>query len=117
VRRRRSGGKGKGGGDETHSLTLSHTFPHTHPLPDTNAPSSPERQSPTKPAGPRRRPGRRVCHADPGRMPPYRQFATIAEIKAIMQQGVAEVPSYQAYVSRGKLQKYEQEVRRPLSVC
>jgi hypothetical protein len=44
-------------------------------------------------------------------MPAYRQFATLAEIKAIMQQGVAEVPSYKAYVSRGKLQKYEQEVR------
>eukprot|EP00798_Chlamydomonas_sp_ICE-L_P009839 gene9839-7725_t len=48
---------------------------------------------------------------DPGLYPLYRKFATIQELKCLMQQGVEETPTYFAYISKGQLTSYEDEVR------
>jgi hypothetical protein len=51
-----------------------------------------------------------------GTLPRYRMFASLPELKVLMQQGVAENPSFQAYLVRGGLQAYEQKVRQQADV-
>lgn len=47
---------------------------------------------------------------NPGPFPRYRCLLTLLELKAVMQQGVAETPHFKSYLMRQKLQAYENEV-------
>ncbi len=49
---------------------------------------------------------------DPGPKPRLRMLASMPEVKVLMQQGVSEAPSFQAYLVGGGLQAYENQVRR-----
>ncbi|GAX77539.1 hypothetical protein CEUSTIGMA_g4983.t1 [Chlamydomonas eustigma] len=50
-----------------------------------------------------------------GALPRYRMFASLPELKVLMQQGVAENPSFQAYLVRGGLQAYEQQIAKQMA--
>lgn len=52
---------------------------------------------------------------DPGSVPRMRVLATLPELKVMMQQGVSENPSFQAYLVRGGLQAYEDQITQELA--
>jgi len=102
---------------------------------DLKASSSTGALSPTKPPGsplkvessavtaavmldsPRKVPERGAAFVARGipQMPHFRVLATPAEMKSLMQQGVAETPTFNGYMLKGKLNDYEQKLTKNIA--
>ncbi len=75
-------------------------------------PASPEKEIPDGKAGGSPSQSPPVEKARSRRLPRYRMLATVPEMRVLMQQGVAETPSFLMYLNRGGLKAYEQQVGR-----